>query len=632
MYLVGRLGVETAQVWTPVDTREPPGCFANAYARASNPGALELGQSLSIFPPERQSQRRLPLLITKQRITPPPTFALRNAEYLASWEQQYKPGRHDGFCWLPVFPTASHATIPSKKFASTTVVQREGKEGNADITISSYEPQEYPDNSNRKASPAVRTTIRPTRSQPHRTYRNAQESRPIYSNRLLPPPFRNRAAHSDPGSRSPQSIGPPGRLWNPTNSTPRPPPAVHTRPVRTRRKRRPSTPLPPAIPFNHPTLNDNRAFDDQGTTGAGDYPLLTLPEQRQSRHPTPTRSSFQIEGRLNEGNRVSLPSSVRYSYDIRRAPDAPLIEEGSGSKLPELKSRDDSVSRSIHKGGQSVTEKGRVQAVKFNPIHTRSIDQVGHKIDKGKGKAVMSAPNDENTPRGLSTDLERGPARLSQQHNRLSNLTLPSGIGSAISSSNSSIIGDPNQPGLGDEWGPQHPCFPHLNPYVPVNSTEYKTTRIIRVRRDWLIAGDLAPTFSNMYPEILDPAGISEQEFRRVIEKLNRSLIPIFNPYNWRNMLDGVLGVLSAWIWEDFGLTNVKTKLNELEAWIDKWNTEMEKTTGSEEGAVAPKIISLRRTGYMSLDFQIPNPEVSVSMSEPASRSGPITPVASAVA
>lgn len=271
-----------------------------------------------------------------------------------------------------------------------------------------------------------------------------------------------------------------------------------------------------------------------------------------------------------------------------------------------------------------MTKKGRTRAVSFALVHIGSADQPAKKIDKGKGKVVMSSPSQDDPPRGLSTDLERGLPVLNQQQNR-STLSIPSGIGSAISSSNSSIIGDPNQPGLGvgDEWGPQHPCFPHMNPYVPINSIEYRTTRIIRIRRDWLIAGDLAPAFSNMYPEILDPAGVSEQEFRRVIEKLNGSLVPVFSPYNWRNILDGVLGVLSAWIWEDVGLTNVKTRLNELEAWIDKWNAGMEKTTSSEEGAVPPKIISLRRTGYMSLDFQIQNPEVSISTSEPASRSGP---------
>ncbi|KAI1275109.1 Golgin subfamily A member 7/ERF4 family-domain-containing protein [Xylaria sp. FL0933] len=492
-----------------------------------------------------------------------------------------------------------------------------------------HTPQSDPTNSHRPPTgPAVEPAINPTRPQPHRsrhhTRQNAQQSsQPAQSNRLLPPPFRNRAARRESNDSFLRSIGPAGRrLWNPTNSTPRLPPPVYTRPSRTPRKRRPSTPPPPAFPVNHPTLDETRAVDDQIATGAGDYPLLTLPEQRQSRHPTPTRSSFQIEERLNEGKRVSLPSSVRFSYDKRRTPEAPF-EEDLEAGLAELEPKSTVGVRNLatsHRGGK---EGGRARATSFGLVYTQPADQPVRKVDKGKGKAVMSAPNEDNAPRGLSTDLERGPADLGQQHNRSSNLSLPSGIRSAISSSNSSIIGDPDQPGLGDEWGPQHPCFPHLNPYVPIDSPEYKTTRIIRIRRDWLLAGDLAPTFSNMYPEILDPAGISEREFRRVIEKLNGALVPIFNPYSWRNILDGVLGMLTAWLWEDFGLTNVKTKLNELEAWIDKWNAEMEKTTGSEEGAVPPKIISLRRTGYMSLDFQIANPEVSVSTSEPGSRSGP---------
>jgi hypothetical protein len=269
---------------------------------------------------------------------------------------------------------------------------------------------------------------------------------------------------------------------------------------------------------------------------------------------------------------------------------------------PELKSKEKSVVTHLYKTGQSVTEKTRARAFSFGLVPTQSTAQTTLKVDKGKGKAVMLPPNNDDPTRSLSNDLERGPDGHGQQYNR-SNLSLPGGVGSAISSSNSSIIGDPDQPGLGDEWGPQHPCFPHLNPYVPINSTEYRTTRIIRVRRDWLLAGDLAPAFSNLYPEILDPAGVSEQEFRRVIEKLNGSLIPIFNPYHWRNILDGVLGVLSGWLWEDLGFTNVKTKLNRLEAWIEKWNAEMEKTVGSEEGAITPKIISLRRTGYMSVRF-----------------------------
>ncbi|KAI0024591.1 Golgin subfamily A member 7/ERF4 family-domain-containing protein [Xylariomycetidae sp. FL0641] len=243
------------------------------------------------------------------------------------------------------------------------------------------------------------------------------------------------------------------------------------------------------------------------------------------------------------------------------------------------------------------------------------------------------APTDHSEPgRGFSKDIERGPDVLGS-HQNASNVSLPGGIGSTISSSNSSIIGDPDQPDTGDEWGPQHPCFPHMNPHVPIDSPEYNSTRIIRIRRDWLLEGDLAPTFSNIYPEILDPAGVSEQEFRRVVEKLNGELVPIFSPSDWRNILDGILGVLTGWVWDDFGLTSAKRRLKNLESWIERWNEQMEKTVGSEEGSMAPRIIPLRRTGYMNLDIQIPDPEISVSTSNPASRAGlPVEPEPAALA
>ncbi|KAI1317169.1 Golgin subfamily A member 7/ERF4 family-domain-containing protein [Xylariaceae sp. FL0255] len=398
--------------------------------------------------------------------------------------------------------------------------------------------------------------------------------------RLPPPVFRK------PENRFPPRLIRPGRLWNPTNSTPRPPPISCTRPSIPRR-RRSSTPPPPSLPINHPTFEITASPDDPDPSGTGNYPLLTLSEQQQTRQRGSARSSLRIEGRLSEDKRVSLPSSVRQSYDRKR-----------NSFL-------------------SVDEN-------LNLPHNVSFPSPSRRVDQGKGKAVMSTQEPEAPSRGFSKDLERGPDAIGQ-HPNLSNLSLPGGIGSAISSSNSSIIGDPDQHGLGEEWGPQHPCFPHLNPHVPIDSKEYKTTRIIRVRRDWLIAGDLAPTFSNIYPEILDPAGVTEQEFRRIIEKLNGTLLDIFNPFSWRNIFDGVLGALSGWVWDDIGLTNAKTRLNALEKWIEKWNADMEKTMGSEEGVIAPKIISLRRTGYMNLDFQIPDPEVSLQ-SEPASRSGPAVP------
>jgi hypothetical protein len=219
------------------------------------------------------------------------------------------------------------------------------------------------------------------------------------------------------------------------------------------------------------------------------------------------------------------------------------------------------------------------------------------KLDKGKGKAVMMPETEDPMP-SYGQDLERGPDIMDP---RMSNVSAGDGIGSALSTTNSSIMGEEVEPDAAGEWGPQHPCYPHRNPHVPVDSPEYISTRIIRIRRDWLVRGDLAPTFSNLYPEILDPAGLSEQEFRRIIEKLNGELVPAFDPYSMRNIADSILGLVTGWVWDDFGLTGIKSRLNNLEKWVEQWNVEMEKTMGSEDGAMAPKILPLRQTGYMTV-------------------------------
>jgi hypothetical protein len=114
-----------------------------------------------------------------------------------------------------------------------------------------------------------------------------------------------------------------------------------------------------------------------------------------------------------------------------------------------------------------------------------------------------------------------------------------------------------------------------------------------------MIEGDLAPTFSNLYPEILDPAGVSEQDFRRIIEKINEELIPAFNPWGARNIFDGVMGLLTGWIWDDLGWTGVKGRLERVERWLEEWNRDME--LRAKEPGTAPRIVSLRRTGYMNV-------------------------------
>jgi hypothetical protein len=206
----------------------------------------------------------------------------------------------------------------------------------------------------------------------------------------------------------------------------------------------------------------------------------------------------------------------------------------------------------------------------------------------------------------MSADLERGPPTQTpypdeQQTSALpDNTSIHSGIGPAISSNNTSILGSDSPPtNPAEEWGPQHPCFPHMNPHVPLSSPLYRTTRIIRIRRDWMLEGDLAPTFSNLYPEILDPAGVSEQDFRQLIEKINRGLIPAFNPWGWRNLLDGVMGFMTGWVWDDLGLSAVKGRLRAVEKGIEEWNREMEGRF--KESGAAPWIVPLRRTGYMNV-------------------------------
>lgn len=157
-------------------------------------------------------------------------------------------------------------------------------------------------------------------------------------------------------------------------------------------------------------------------------------------------------------------------------------------------------------------------------------------------------------------------------------------------------------------WGPAHPCYPHLNPHVPIGSQEYLTTRVIRIRRDWMIKGDLAPTFSNLYPEILDPL-LSEQEFRKVIATVNDGVVKAFDPYSLRNWFDGVMGLLTGWVWDDVNASGIKGQLQHVETWLDKWNRDV----GSKDGV---HIWSLRRSAYMSIDIQIPDPKVGIVPSE----------------
>ncbi|KAL0473459.1 Golgin subfamily A member 7/ERF4 family domain-containing protein [Neurospora intermedia] len=459
-----------------------------------------------------------------------------------------------------------------------------------------------------------------------RSPRRAPDHTPVS---LLQSPFRTRGAVATSSSplhrqyaqfHSPHRQSP-ARLWNPTNSTPRLPPA----PAAATRRRRQSSPPPPAIPLSLPSPHLDFDPSYPTATAAGDQPLLTVPEnQQQPRHSViSARASLQLERSTGSGQRSPLPRTLRHSLEGKRAsiPPSPIerVEETDAgpSRIRAIEEIPESSASGRRTRGQSISStKSRV------PVGL-SFDHGKKSLDKGKGKEDMApteTKQEERDGAGFSPDLERGPDVMDARQSIGSRI---SGIGSAISSDDSDILGDPDQqPDAGDEWGPQHACYPHLNPHVPLDSPEYINTRIIRVRRDWLLEGDLAPTFSNLYPEILEPAGLSEQEFRRVIQKLNSELVPIFSPYNWRNILDGILGLATGWLWEDFGFTGVKARLQRLENWIEQWNKEMEKTVGSEDGTIPPKIVPLKRTGYMTLDIQIPDPEIAPAPPTPGASRG----------
>ncbi|KAH8148084.1 uncharacterized protein LAJ45_07848 [Morchella importuna] len=145
-------------------------------------------------------------------------------------------------------------------------------------------------------------------------------------------------------------------------------------------------------------------------------------------------------------------------------------------------------------------------------------------------------------------------------------------------------VGDEeSRPGSRDsEWNSTHPCYPHRNPYVPLDSALYRTTRIIRISRDFMVYGDLAPAYSNVFPDILEPH-VTEEQFRVVVARVNEEMRRAFDPW-------------SVWNW------SLQARVAGVEAYLEGWNRELERLG---QRAV---FIPLRRTGYMNLDIQIPDP------------------------
>ncbi|KAJ5050423.1 uncharacterized protein L3040_002306 [Drepanopeziza brunnea f. sp. 'multigermtubi'] len=413
-------------------------------------------------------------------------------------------------------------------------------------------------------------------------------------------PFRSRSGTGESSiSRGRPRQSSAARLWNPSNSTPRGPPSQKRR----ERTREPSAEdkVIAVVPLKHPDLASPRRDSAIG----GEHPLLTLPEQRQQRHSGSTKASLQIERSSGGSHRVSLPRSLSIEFARRKSSEGSVrLDKGKGKAIEE--EREDTL-RQLERSTTGDQNRGQTAASIASP------QGPGISFDKDRSKTDMLG-DIEHGPDALGVYESGGTSNMPDNDPRSS---FQSGMGPTMSDS-TSIIGSDGPPmNAGEEWGPQHPCFPHVNPHVPLSSPLYQSTRIIRIRRDWMLEGDLAPTFSNLYPEILDPAGVSEQEFRQLVERVNKELISAFSPWSLRNIVDGLLGLITGWVWDDMGYTGVKMRLNKVEQYLEEWNQEMEGRSKESLG-IAPRVVPLRRTGYMNLDIQVPDPEISY----PASTGG----------
>ncbi|KAG9248102.1 Golgin subfamily A member 7/ERF4 family-domain-containing protein [Calycina marina] len=519
-------------------------------------------------------------------------LGLSNGESWLLLASCMKPDLHPFSTSPGTAPTASSNHLSTSAAGSTSIATAAILSANLRVASPRYQPP-YPLPSRALPIPTPGEPEITVPSPRHWSLRNAfvGSATPDFAS-----PFRRRVGTGSSTASRPRRTSA-ARLWNPTNSTPRTypqnlPQLRGQRPCLTRGENN-GTP----IPLHHPAIGS--PSEERGASGH--YPLLTLPEQRQNRHSGSIRGSLQVErsGSSTGSNRIPLPRSI----EIARTED-PLALSGTRPNKGKGKAVE------FQDTARPITEEDR--RINDYRNHAQSVGRPtapvqGLSFEKVKEKAEMSTdlenggPFQQYSPGGISS--------LPHNPNNASNASLQSGIGPAMFSRRTSI-GSADEVDLGEEWGPQHPCFPHMNPHVPLSSSLYQTTRIIRIRRDWMPEGDLAPTFSNLYPEILDPAGVSEQEFRALVDRVNRELIPAFNPWGARNILDAILGVLTGWIWDDLGLTGVKARLSKVEQFLEEWNREMQMK--SKDGAASvPQIVSLRRTGYMNLDIQVPDPEVS---------------------
>ncbi len=70
------------------------------------------------------------------------------------------------------------------------------------------------------------------------------------------------------------------------------------------------------------------------------------------------------------------------------------------------------------------------------------------------------------------------------------------------------------------------------------------------------------------------------------------------------------MGIATGYFWDDMGLTGPKKGMKSLERFVDEWNRK------AQADGRDVRMVQLRRTGFMALDFVIPDPGIDVAGGE----------------
>lgn len=180
--------------------------------------------------------------------------------------------------------------------------------------------------------------------------------------------------------------------------------------------------------------------------------------------------------------------------------------------------------------------------------------------------------------------------------------------------------------------------FPNYS--VPEDSELNKETRIVRIPRIFGVKGIVYPEYSTLLPgneaaaiqesiggesnenddliKEFIPKGIyegqlfgttsisplskyfDEDEFTELMTMINSKIRNCYSSYHFWNILEFLLDMLTFWLLSDIFKFQSKRLLDELEQFIVETNKDLEPR--------GVKIISPRRTAYLSIDFQILKP------------------------